>query len=442
MDNDGLDGLSQNQTEKVLQFQDLIGIDDIIACREILNRHQWDLEVAIQEQLNLREGRPSIYASSIDNREPQVINDRYLQRVFVNNRAPVPPHGFTGFIGFFFNYVFSFCYNTLSSILSVLRDLVVRGNDRIVTDPLADVLNFIRDYNEKYPNHPVFYQGTYSQVLNDAKHELKFLAVYLHSESSSETANFCRNTLADPEVLEFINTNGMLFWACDISTPEGYRVSHSISVRSCPAVTIIGVREHKMVIMGRMEGHCSATEFVRRLQSVVNDNKIWMTQERNERFERKFVQDLRQQQDEAYELSLRADQEKERLKQLEKERLLQQQLQEEAERLEKQRQKEDIARQKIDRALEVPAEPDSNDSDAILLLFILPNGTRLERRFRRSDMLKDLHTYVFCHPQSPDQFAIATNFPKRTLETESSEVQINTAGINNREVLYVYDLDA
>lgn len=57
-------------------------------------------------------------------------------------------------------------------------------------------------------------------------------------------------------------------------------------------------------------------------------------------------------------------------------------------------------------------------------------------------ILQDLHTYVFCHPQSPDQFAIATNFPKRTLETESSDVQINTAGINNREVLYVYDLDA
>lgn len=57
-------------------------------------------------------------------------------------------------------------------------------------------------------------------------------------------------------------------------------------------------------------------------------------------FERKFVQDLRQQQDEAYEESLRADQEKERLKQMEKDKILQQQQQEEAERLEKQRQKE------------------------------------------------------------------------------------------------------
>lgn len=52
------------------------------------------------------------------------------------------------------------------------------------------------------------------------------------------------------------------------------------------------------------------------------------------------MQDLRQQQDEAYEESLRADQEKERLKQMERDRILQQQMQEEAERMEKQREKE------------------------------------------------------------------------------------------------------
>lgn len=36
----------------------------------------------------------------------------------------------------------------------------------------------------------------------------------------------------------------------------------------------------------------------------------------------------------------------------------------------------------------MPDEPDPSDADAILLLFILPNGTRLERRFRRTDLLK------------------------------------------------------
>lgn len=153
----------------------------------------------------------------------------------------------------------------------------------VVTDPLADVLNFIRDYNEKYPNHPVFYQGTYAQVLNDAKRELKFLAVYLHSEKNSQTTSFCRNTLSNPEVIEFVNTN-MLFWGCDVSTPEGYRVSHSINTRSYPSIVIVGIREHKMVIIGRMEGDCDPAEFLRRIQSVISDNKIWLVQERQQRF--------------------------------------------------------------------------------------------------------------------------------------------------------------
>lgn len=58
------------------------------------------------------------------------------------------------------------------------------------------------------------------------------------------------------------------------------------------------------------------------------------------RLERSLTQTLRQQQDEAYEQSLRADQEKERLKQLEKEKLIQKQLDEEAELFAEQQRKE------------------------------------------------------------------------------------------------------
>lgn len=62
----------------------------------------------------------------------------------------------------------------------------------MVTDPLGDVMGFINNYTAKYSPHPVFYQGTYAQALNDAKKELLFLIVYLHSDSASETQNFCR----------------------------------------------------------------------------------------------------------------------------------------------------------------------------------------------------------------------------------------------------------
>lgn len=40
------DGLSNEQVEKVLQLQDLTGIEDINVCRDMLVRHQWDLEAS------------------------------------------------------------------------------------------------------------------------------------------------------------------------------------------------------------------------------------------------------------------------------------------------------------------------------------------------------------------------------------------------------------
>lgn len=38
-------GLTYEQTDKILQFQDLTGIEDMSICRDVLQRHQWDLEV-------------------------------------------------------------------------------------------------------------------------------------------------------------------------------------------------------------------------------------------------------------------------------------------------------------------------------------------------------------------------------------------------------------
>lgn len=140
MDNDGL---REDQIEKVLQFQDLIGIEDINICRDVLIRHQWDLEIAIQEQLNIREGRPSMYASTTDNRAPQVVNDRYLQTVFTSIVPDRPPTGFTGMVGYFVNYLFSFCYSTISSIISTLLGLF-KSNERSKLNIILYIYFFLK----------------------------------------------------------------------------------------------------------------------------------------------------------------------------------------------------------------------------------------------------------------------------------------------------------
>lgn len=100
-----------------------------------LQEYYDQFKVAFQEQMNIREGRPSMFAGSRDVRAPVVINDRFLQQVFSAtmpggrtarsvNGAPVP-RTLTGIIGYVINVVFQYCYSTISSILN----LFIGGNE-------------------------------------------------------------------------------------------------------------------------------------------------------------------------------------------------------------------------------------------------------------------------------------------------------------------------
>ncbi|EDW77267.1 uncharacterized protein Dwil_GK18177 [Drosophila willistoni] len=461
------DGLTNEQTEKVLQFQDLTGIDDMNRCRDVLIRHSWDIEVAFQEHLNIREGRPTMFAASTDVRAPTVINDRFLQQVFSANMpggrtisrvgpaGPVP-RNFTGFVGYVINFVFQYFYSTFSSIVSAFVNFGGGNEQRIVTDPLGDVMKFIREYYERYPEHPVFYQGTYAQALNDAKQELRFLIVYLHKDPTKnpDVDTFCRETLASPSVIEYINTHTLL-WGCDVSSPEGYRVMQSITVRNFPLMAMISLRANRMTVVGRFEGDCTAEGLLRRLRAVVAANEVWLSQARADRLERNFTQTLRRQQDLAYEQSLLADEEKERQKQRELDAVRQQQEAVEQERRAAELRKENIARQKIELARFVPTEPPVDVMGSIAVVFKLPSGKRLERRFRETDTILEVYYFLFCHPDSPDEFEITTNFPKRVLYSnadcnpaegcftnENINKTLRDVGLKNREVLFVNDLEA
>lgn len=53
-----------------------------------------------------------------------------------------------------------------------------------------------------------------------------------------------------------------------------------------------------------------------------------------------------------------------------------------------------IARQRVDRKLKVPEEPESSHPDAIRVLMKLSNGKRLERRFLKSHPLQVGHDLI------------------------------------------------
>jgi len=102
---------------------------------------------------------------------------------------------------------------------------------------------------------------------------------------------------------------------------------------------------------------------------------------------------------------------------------------------------------KVELASEIPEEPEVSHPEAVRVLLKLPDGQRLERRFLLTHSLKHIYYYVFCHPESPDQFEIGTNYPRRTLPCKPSPENLcppslKEAGFGKSEMLFVSDLDS
>ncbi|XP_001606512.1 FAS-associated factor 2 [Nasonia vitripennis] len=427
-----LGDLIADQLDKVLQFQDLTGIENLSVCRDVLQRHNWNLEVAVQEQLNLYEGRPSMYAQDSRVRPPPVVDE-------TSTRIYFSPPGSSGGGGFF-SYVFSLCYNLVTSILQLIFAIFRRNVRPVSVDPIQDVMNFIHAYNEQYgTNHPVFYQGSYSQALSDAKQELRFLLVYLHKDETQEVDQWCRNTLGDPEVVRYVNTH-TLFWACNIKSGEGYKVAEALKAGTYPFLAVIVLKDNRMTIVGRMEGIPSPTELLARLQTIIDNNEINLIQARQERAERSATQSLRQQQDQAYEESLRADQEKDRRR--EEERLARE-AEEAREREQLNAIEMEIQRIKMEkeRTVEkVPSEPEPTNPDACHLQIKLGERT-VKRRFLLSHTIQDVYHWIFSQPDSPANFEITTSYPRRILYPSVEILSLLKAGLTHREVLHINDLD-
>ncbi|KAL1123568.1 hypothetical protein AAG570_002644 [Ranatra chinensis] len=408
----------------------------------MLERHDWDLEVAVQEQLNMNEGRPSVYAltdqSATSPPPTVVVSDSLVQHVFFS-----PPSAWGGKFGYLVSFVFQFCYNTFTSVLKFAYSLIWNDTRRKVTDPVGDVLRFVQHFNVTYgTEHPVMYQGSYGQALNDSKRELRFLLIYLHKDANQDADNFCRECLTNREVINYINCH-MLFWACNVSSEEGARVSSTLRASTFPFMAVIVLRESRMTLVGRLEGPVNSAELLTRLRAVVIANEACLDTARSERIERNLTQTIRREQDAAYLESLRADQEKERRRCEEEEKRKREETLQRELMLQEQLKKEAIQKAKIDLASDIPVEPEQTDPEALRIVFKMPSGERIERRFLKSNTLKDVFNFVFCHPSSPDSFEIVTNFPKRVLQCSSEAGRTLTdAGLGRSEVLFVYDLDA
>ncbi|XP_028669561.1 FAS-associated factor 2 [Erpetoichthys calabaricus] len=434
--------LSQEQTEKLLQFQDLTGIESMEQCRRAMEQHNWNIEAAVQDRLNEQEGVPTVFNPPPS--RPLQVNTAD-NRVYSYIVSRPQPRGLLGWGYYLIMLPFRFTYYTLLDIFRFALRFIRPDPRARVTDPIGDVVSFINSFEEKYGRlHPVFYQGTYSQALNDAKRELRFLLVYLHGDEHQDTDEFCRNTLCTEEVVNFVNTR-MLFWACSTAKPEGYRVSQALRENTYPFLAMIMLKDRKMTVVGRLEGVIQSEDLINQLTFIMEANQTYLVSERLEREERNQTQALRQQQDEAYQASLRADQEKDRKK---KEQQEQKRREEEAARqivLAEERRRRTLQEEKERKSECLPPEPSQDDPDTVTIVFKLPNDSRVERRFLFTQSLTVIYDFLFSLKETPEKFQIVTNFPRRILpclptEDRPNPPTLKEAGLSRSEVLFVQDL--
>jgi len=141
-----------------------------------------------------------------------------------------------------------------------------------------------------------------------------------------------------------------------------------------------------------------------------------------------YTDSLRVAQEVEFQQALQEDQEKERIREEEEERLALQkalELSEEEERLRVLRSKE----------AGLPAEPAADEPGAVRLALRFPDGSRKNRCFRGTDTLQTVMDFMHVNGADPDKHTIALSFPRRVLDDPSQTLA--ELGIHQQTVLNV-----
>ena len=177
-------------------------------------------------------------------------------------------------------------------------------------------LKFIEMYGDKGPS---FYQGSYSQALDTAKKELKYLLVVLHSQDHDDTHQFCIDTLTNETFTNYITAKNMLIWGGNIKYSEPFKVSTMLHATRFPFMAFVALHENRMKVVHRFEGIQSTTSIIDHLDRLVQRLDRSYDLVRQERASRDSARQIREQQDAAYQESLRIDREKAEMRRQEQE---------------------------------------------------------------------------------------------------------------------------
>ncbi|KAJ9616508.1 UBX domain-containing protein 10 [Cladophialophora chaetospira] len=446
--------LTSSQQE-ALQTYTSVTDQDPIAAIPLLQRCEWNVQIAIarffdgepatdplaeaQAQAPLPSTRQtanlqyeSLLAATRPSRTSHINPEDIVTRVDSSGTVPEQTYQPSAFFSIIFT-PFSILYRVVSTILSPFGFLVPTFLSRLfhrllyqsqtqnrtqrrALPPAENARRFIREFSEDYGDNdesingegsaPLlpFVESGFNLTLDTAKKDLKFLLVVLLSPSHDENHNYVRETLLSSQFKSFLDSHksDLLLWGGNVRDSEAYQVSSSLQCSKFPFAALICQSSEsgsngQMAVILRVVGPIPPSELVAKLGTAITSHQTSLTAARAQQAERQATQNLRQEQDSAYERSLAQDRERARRRRDEEEAVRRAELEarEQASLVEKK--KKDTQQWKTWRAQSLPTEPGPEVKDAIRVSIRLPSGERVIRKFRAEAEMEELYAFVECY---------------------------------------------
>ncbi|PXF48469.1 Plant UBX domain-containing protein 10 [Gracilariopsis chorda] len=327
-----------------------------------------------------------------------------------------------------FRFVWSFISRLTQSLLNAIG-----GPARLIEaapgeTPTHRFLNF---FDDKYgPQRPSFLTTSYLQALQSAHSQLKFLLVYIHSESHRLTPAFVRQVISNPTFISAVD-DSVLSWAGSITQRDAAAVQSALRVPALPFLaivaapsrtssdlsranfgTVLSIRAGSSALVGGAEGTAAW------IARVVQRHSHILTAIRQQRVDRENARLLREQQDAEYAAALVAD------------RLAEQKAAEEREKEEgEQRRKEELQIRRDRKREALGEEPEKGPGIASVVLR-LPDGSRVGRRFSKDEALEKVFDWAEVNRVDIEVACLVVAFPRKSFRyPEDADITIERAGL-------------
>ncbi|KAJ6388457.1 hypothetical protein OIU77_026932 [Salix suchowensis] len=467
-----------DSADKLAYFQAITGLEDPDLCTQILQAHNWDLELAVSSFTSNHNNDPlsssSTTATTTTAVEPSISPVHRYDSTAISPVAPPPPPGLawkiitlpisiisgslrilSGAVGFGFWAAGGILSYPLGFI--GLGSSSGRGGDssaQLVTvsaasrEALEFVAEFERDYGASGSSMPNFVGEGFMDALTRSRDSFKLLFVYLHSPDHPDTPAFCEGTLCSEVFCAFVNEN-FVAWGGSLRGSEGFKMSNSLKASRFPfCAVVMPATNQRIALLQQVEGPKTPEEMLMTLQRVLEESASVLVAARLEAEERTANIRLREEQDAAYRAALEADQAREQQLREEQERLEREAAEAERKRKEEEEAQERaareaaekeaaLARMRQEKALSLGAEPEKGP-EVTQVLVRFPTGDRKERRFHSTATIQSLYDYVdSLGCLDVENYSLVSNFPRVVYGTDKLSLSLKEAGLHPQAGLFV-----